>query len=1425
MMHRNDGPRPPVAIGAGMFHALWRRGLAATFGTPLLLIVGLHLAIADAVARPDDMIRETPASATGVSFRYIPPTPRILDFEGGKPNQRTIVVADAGLTGALPDDWILPVHTAQILVPAGHDWSLDFRTVSGSRIEDVSFARVPTGGRAAERGADSPRSITLDGVFPESPVTGSLEIYRGRTLLLLTLAPVQFDPIDGTATTFESIEVDVRFHRRADAPGRAVRPFPTESAGDDFWKDLILNPEALSADTGGPPLRSELVAAGAAGSGRPDTYFDDAPIWLKVGVNANGIYRINAATVTAAGVDARTIDPATIRIFANPGPELDEATHEADVPAWGERGGFRELAIHVREGGASNRTFEDVDTLLFYGLAIDNFGNTFDPAGSAEWLENEHTGTNVYWMTWGGSFPAAPLRMATLPGGAQGEPVNTVLERSHVEINDPALYDPLPRERGVRWEKWWWQRIEDSGASYFWDIPLPDIDTTRTLSMTIRWWGSNTPAWSAQEPTQRHFLRVSVNDQPEIAATWGGFLQGISRYDMAIADLPARTTNRVIATVTEFAGASLRIDQILLGWMELDWWRRLSLSGQHLAFRGTSAAPGPVTFEVAGSEGGARVLDVTSPWAPAFVPAGRLVISGVATLAFNVDDPTGRRYALANPAGIQTPISIQRDTLPQRWLRDVDMSADYIVITADEFEGSAGDLATWRRTHLRGIASDMPVGQTPRDARTAVVRVSDIYDEFSGGRPDVAAIRNFLKYAWLNWGSSLPEDRLRYVCLLGDANRDTRDREGTGVRNLVPTWEGGYDTATILDSNPAYASDDFFGRFDGPADRITDLAIGRIPVVDPEIAEDLIRRKIVGVESFDGFNPKRNRAILVADDVCQAGRSDPLGVTHILQTETIDRYIPKQFDRLKIYLYDYGQNDCSLLSRPGAKRDLIQAMNEGAWLVNYIGHGGDQVLADEKVLETTDVPSLTNLEDLSVLVAASCSVGKFNRAGSDGLAEALVKWPNGGCLGAIAATHLSFSGENEDLNRRILQFLFPGGDNRSVTLGTALLKAKIAQTMTTNFCSPTGDLEPCDRPKKYLLFGDPAAVIVGPNGQIRITEAPDTLDRGTLVTVRGEVMRPDSTRDESYQGMIDLLVEDQPDTRRAFGQSGAGIGAPYAIPGATIYSGRAAVTAGLFEATFVVPVSLRGGPRGRVRAYAAGGGSEAVGAISPLAIGGLDADAPGDTTAPSIVINVPGGTMAAGQVLTINIEDDNGINLTRLFEFRSIILTFLDDTELERFRADVTDDFQYETGSYRRGIVQTRVPNLPGGAYTVRLTATDNFNNRGEARLAVTIGTTGGAGDLTDLLALPNPFQESTEITFLLAGASPSVRVLVYSVSGRKVREWNVVGQVGENRLAWDGRDATGDAVANGVYLIKVAARPAAGGDEIDLIEPIVRLR
>ncbi len=67
--------------------------------------------------------------------------------------------------------------------------------------------------------------------------------------------------------------------------------------------------------------------------------------------------------------------------------------------------------------------------------------------------------------------------------------------------------------------------------------------------------------------------------------------------------------------------------------------------------------------------------------------------------------------------------------------------------------------------------------------------------------------------------------------------------------------------------------------------------------------------------------------------------------------------------------------------------------------------------------------------------------------------------------------------------------------------------------------------------------------------------------------------------------------------------------------------------------------------------------------------------------------------------------------------------------------------------------------------------------------------------------AYPNPFNPATTLHYELAEAA-QVQLRVYAVSGQLVRELVAAHQeAGAYRVEWDGRDASGAAVGNGVYL------------------------
>ena len=69
----------------------------------------------------------------------------------------------------------------------------------------------------------------------------------------------------------------------------------------------------------------------------------------------------------------------------------------------------------------------------------------------------------------------------------------------------------------------------------------------------------------------------------------------------------------------------------------------------------------------------------------------------------------------------------------------------------------------------------------------------------------------------------------------------------------------------------------------------------------------------------------------------------------------------------------------------------------------------------------------------------------------------------------------------------------------------------------------------------------------------------------------------------------------------------------------------------------------------------------------------------------------------------------------------------------------------------------------------------------------------------------PNPFNPATTIPVSVAASTGDVDLTIYNVLGQPVREvWNGPLAAGEHRLTWDGRDAEGQAVAAGVYLVRL---------------------
>jgi hypothetical protein len=383
------------------------------------------------------------------------------------------------------------------------------------------------------------------------------------------------------------------------------------------------------------------------------------------------------------------------------------------------------------------------------------------------------------------------------------------------------------------------------------------------------------------------------------------------------------------------------------------------------------------------------VFDVTDSKRPKLVQA-KTVEAGPEGYSVSIEPstPVSIYLAIANDAVI-SELNAWADT-PSN-LASSRNGADYIVITPTQLETGAKRLADHRET--QGL-------------HTMVATLEDIMDEFNDGIYSPHAVKAFLSYAYTEW--NLPPV---YVVLIGDGTFDYKDNLGYGD-NLMPP---------LMVSTPQglFASDNQFVDVAGH-DGVPEMAIGRLPVVTGEELQALID-KIIDYESSGGTWTKR--VLMLADNPDGEGDFPS-------DSDDVAQLLPVGYVAEKIYLGEMAANM--------ARQQLLDGINRGVGIVNYIGHGGLDRLADEGLLRAADVNALINGERLPVVAAMTCVAGQFAIPGYDCLSESLILKPGGGAVAVWAPTGLSNSAEAKILDMEFFRATFT---DESSTLGQAVLSA------------------------------------------------------------------------------------------------------------------------------------------------------------------------------------------------------------------------------------------------------------------------------------------------------------------------------------------------------------------------------------------------
>jgi hypothetical protein len=141
-----------------------------------------------------------------------------------------------------------------------------------------------------------------------------------------------------------------------------------------------------------------------------------------------------------------------------------------------------------------------------------------------------------------------------------------------------------------------------------------------------------------------------------------------------------------------------------------------------------------------------------------------------------------------------------------------------------------------------------------------------------------------------------------------------------------------------------------------------------------------------------------------------------------------------------------------------ARSQILSALNNGALLVDYNGHGAEQQWSFADLFDSTAASGLTNGGQLPVYLLIDCLNGLFQDVYAESLAESLLLAPNGGAVAVWASSGFTDQAPQVSMNLAFLQAMAAHPDQ---PIGRFVLQAK---TLTTDK----------DVRRTWILFGDPA---------------------------------------------------------------------------------------------------------------------------------------------------------------------------------------------------------------------------------------------------------------------------------------------------------------------------------------------------------------
>ena len=563
--------------------------------------------------------------------------------------------------------------------------------------------------------------------------------------------------------------------------------------------------------------------------------------WFKIAVTTDGIYRIDYSKLKQLGLAY----PSNPKIFCNNSGQLSYYNNDPKPDD------LKELSIYTFTG--SDGIFNEGDYLLFFGKGTHRWRYN-ELSKSYDFIRHNYSDTAFYFLT---SGPAPGKRVATLTEPSQ--PVNYSSSES-----DALFIHEFENENLIKSGREWFQPISSARGITI-NPGFTDLITSEKIKYSIR-----VAARSSVSTQFRLYEGETLRKTLQV--------QGLNLYDYT--GTYAQTLD---STGTFQSGSASPVFEIrfydkgepgTLGWLDyvkLQGRKLNSFTGSPVQFSDSrSAGPGRITgFTIRTQINDLSLWDVSDPFNAKQVQYTK---SG-GNINFKAKTDSLKTFIAFTTGNVYIP-SIRPMPLKNQNLHGSG-PADMIIITHPLFKAYAEKLAD---IHLNnnGLISQ-------------VVTPEQIYNEFSGGVPDIAAIRNFLRMKYIKQlGTAHP---LKYLLLFGDGSFENKTLPPNNP-NFIPTYQSQNSNVYVS----SFTSDDFYGLLEdgeGEAEGTEDIGIGRFPVSDTTQA-GIIISKIKKYLDPANMGDWKNIICLTADDEDgNTHMSDAEGLASVLKDSVPEYNIDK----------------------------------------------------------------------------------------------------------------------------------------------------------------------------------------------------------------------------------------------------------------------------------------------------------------------------------------------------------------------------------------------------------------------------------------------------------------------------------------------------------------------------------------------------